>query len=216
MDNQTRFKWEDFPLPADLRTRKAAVFDCGDVVFRQSDPATCVFFVEEGSVKLAVTSAQGKEAVVGILHTGSFIGEGCLNGQALRLSTATAMTRCQIVPIQRAHMTRLLEEEPAFGAFFMRHLLTRNSRVEEDLADQLSNSSEMRLARALLLMANLGQGGGLRPITTPVSQETLAEMVGTTRSRVSHFMNKFRKLGFIEYSGRHLSVRSSLQSVLPP
>ena len=204
------------PLASVLQGSRASAFDIGNVFFRQSDPADSVFCVEAGRIKLTVTSTQGKEAVVGLFGPGDFFGEGCLIGQPLRLATATAMTDCRIVRIECAQMIRILKYEPEFGAFFMRHLLTRNSRVEEDLVDQLFNSSEKRLARTLLLLANLGQDGGLQPITTPVSQETLAEIVGTTRSRVSHFMNKFRKLGFIDYSGQHLSVRSSLLSVLPP
>jgi CRP-like cAMP-binding protein len=204
-------------LPASLRRGgKAVAFGIGSVFFRQGDPADTVFCIDSGRVKLAVMSAQGKEAVVGLFRAGDFFGESCLIGQPLRMATATAMTDCQLVHIERAQMTRILKEEPSSGAFFVRHLLTRNSRVEEDLVDQLFNSSEKRLARTLLLLANVGKEGGLQPITTPVSQETLAEIVGTTRSRVSHFMNKFRKQGFIDYDGRHLSVRSSLMSVLPP
>lgn len=201
-------------LPAGvLQSGKAFACDLGNVLFRQSDPADSVFCVEAGRVKLAVTSAQGKEAVVGLFGPGEFFGEGCLIGQPVRLATATAMTGCQLVRIEYTQMIRILVEQPSFGAFFMHHLLTRNSRVEEDLVDQLFNSSEKRLARTLLLLANVDKGEGPQPITTPVSQETLAEIVGTTRSRVSHFMNKFRKLGFIDYNGQHLSVRSSLLSV---
>ncbi len=204
-------------LPACLRRGgKAVAFNVGSVFFRQGDSAHSVFCIDSGRVKIAVMSAQGKEAVVGLFGAGDFFGEGCLIGQTLRTATATAMTDCQLVRIERAQMTRILKEAPTSGAFFMHHLLARNSRVEEDLVDQLFNSSEKRLTRALLLLANVGQEGGPKPITTPVSQETLAEIVGTTRSRVSHFMNKFRKLGFIDYNGQHLSVRSSLMSVLPP
>lgn len=204
-------------LPACLRRGgKAVAFEIGSVFFRQGDQADSVFCIDSGRVKVAVMSAQGKEAVVGLFGAGDFFGEGCLIGQPLRLATATAMTDCQLVRIERAQMTRILKEAPSSGAFFMQHLLARNSRVEEDLVDQLFNSSEKRLARTLLLLANVGQDGGPGPVTMPVSQETLAEIVGTTRSRVSHFMNKFRKLGFIDYSGQHLSVRRSLLSVLPP
>lgn len=204
-------------LPACLRREgKAFAFGVGSVFFRQADPADSVFCIDSGRVKLAVMSAEGKEAVVGLFGAGEFFGEGCLIGQPLRTATATAMTDCLLVRIERGQMTRILKDEPMSGAFFMHHLLTRNSRVEEDLVDQLFNSSEQRLARTLLLLANVGPEGGFKPIATPVSQETLAEIVGTTRSRVSHFMNKFRKLGFIDYSGQHLSVRSSLMSVLPP
>jgi CRP-like cAMP-binding protein len=144
---------------------------------------------------------------------GEFFGEGCLIGQPLRLATAKAMIESQVVRVSKAEMLRVLHDEPSFAELFMTHLLTRNSRVEEDLVDQLFNSSEKRLARTLLLLANVGQDGGPQPITTPISQETLAEIIGTTRSRVSLFMNKFRKLGFIDYNG-HLEVHSSLVSVL--
>ena len=160
-----------------------------------------------------VSSEQGKEAVVGVMSPGEFFGEGCLIGQPLRLATAKAMTESQIVRVSKAEMVRVLHAKPTFAELFMTHLLTRNSRVEEDLVDQLFNSSEKRLARTLLLLANFGQDGGPQPITTPISQETLAEIVGTTRPRVSVFMNKFRKLGFIDYNG-HLEIHSSLMSVL--
>lgn len=203
-------------LPAiALQGARAVACVIGSVVFRQADPADAVFYVEAGRVKMAVTSAQGKEAVVGLFGSGDFFGEGCLIGQPLRLATATAMMPSRIVRLERTQMVDVLKGDSAFGALFMRHLLTRNSRVEEDLIDQLFNSSEKRLARTLLLLANPGREEGLQPVTTPVSQETLAEIVGTTRSRVSHFMNKFRKLGLIDYSGQHLRVHSSLSSVLP-
>ena len=184
-----------------------------EVVFRQSDVADAVFYIRKGKVKIVVTSKQGKEAVVGMLGPGEFFGEGCLIGQPLRLATAKAMTESQVVRVSKAEMLHVLHAEPSFAELFMTHLLTRNSRVEEDLADQLFNSSEKRLARTLLLLANFGKEGGPQPITTPISQETLAEIIGTTRPRVSHFMNKFRKLGFIDYNGR-LEVHSSLLSVL--
>ena len=183
------------------------------VIFRQAGPADAVFYIEKGRIKIVVTSKQGKEAVVGVLGVGDFFGEGCLIGQPRRLASAKAMTDSEIVRVARSEMIRLLQDEPEFGEVFMRHLLTRNSRVEEDLVDQLFNSSEKRLARTLLLLANFGKDGGPQPITTSISQATLAEIIGTTRPRVSHFMNKFRKLGFIEYNG-HLQVHSSLLSVL--
>jgi CRP/FNR family cyclic AMP-dependent transcriptional regulator len=183
------------------------------VIFRQTMPADAVFYVMRGRVKMVVTSKQGKEAVVGIMGAGEFFGEGCLIGQPLRLATAKALVDCEVMRVDKTEMMRVLHEEPAFGELFMKHLLTRNSRVEEDLVDQLFNSSEKRLARTLLLLANFGKEGGPQPITTKISQETLAEIIGTTRPRVSHFMNKFRKLGFIEYNG-HLHVHSSLLSVL--
>jgi CRP/FNR family cyclic AMP-dependent transcriptional regulator len=184
-----------------------------EVVFLQAAGADAVFYIQKGKIKIVVTSKQGKEAVVGILGPGEFFGEGCLIGQPLRLATARAMTESQVVRVNKADMLRVLHAEPTFAELFMTHLLTRNSRIEEDLVDQLFNSSEKRLARTLLLLANFGKEGGPQPITTPISQETLAEIIGTTRPRVSHFMNKFRKLGFIEYNG-HLKIHSSLLSVL--
>ena len=184
-----------------------------EVVFRQSAAADGVFYVQQGKIKIVVASQQGKEAVVGVMNPGEFFGEGCLIGQPLRLATAKAMTESQVVRVSKAEMMRVIHDEPSFAELFMTHLLTRNSRVEEDLVDQLFNSSEKRLARTLLLRANFGQDGGPQPIPTRISQETLAEIIGTTRSRVSLFMNKFRKLGFIEYNG-HLEVHSSLLSVL--
>jgi CRP-like cAMP-binding protein len=184
-----------------------------DVVFLQASPADAVFYIQKGKVKIVVASKQGKEAVVAILGPGDFFGEGCLIGQPLRLSTARAMAESEVMRVSKGEMIRVLHAEPAFGELFMAHLLTRNSRVEEDLVDQLFNSSEQRLARTLLILANFGKDGGPQPITTPISQETLAEIIGTTRSRVSQFMNKFRKLGFIEYNG-HLQVHTSLLSVV--
>jgi CRP-like cAMP-binding protein len=184
-----------------------------EVVFLQAAPADAVFYIQKGKIKIVVASKQGKEAVVGILSPGEFFGEGCLIGQPLRLATAKAMTESQVVRVRKAEMLRALHAEPTFTELFMTHLLTRNSRVEEDLIDQLFNSSEQRLARTLLLLANFGKDGGPQPITTRISQETLAEIIGTTRSRVSQFMNKFRKLGFIEYNG-HLNIHSSLLSVI--
>src|SRR2546425_6947086 len=169
------------------------------IVYTQGAPADSVFYIQSGKVKNTVVSEQGKEAVVAVLGTGDFFGEGCLTGQPLHLATVSAVTECVIVRITKADITRVIHEEPAFAELFMAHLLTRNSRIEEDLVDQLFNSSEKRLARTLLILANFGKDGGPQPITTPISQETLAEIIGTTRSRVSQFMNKFRKLGFIEY-----------------
>lgn len=182
-------------------------------VFTQGEPADAVFYIESGSVKVCVVSARGKEAVVATHEKGNFFGEGCLTGQPLRLATVAAMTECVIMRIDKAAIVRVLHDEPKFAEMFMAHLLIRNARVEEDLVDQLFNSSEKRLARALLLMANFGKEGKTEPVITKVSQETLAEMIGTTRSRVSAFMNKFRKLGFIEYNG-HLEVHNSLLSMV--
>jgi CRP-like cAMP-binding protein len=183
------------------------------VVFRQGGVADAVFYILRGKIKITVESKQGKEAVVSILAPGEFLGEGCLIGQSLRLATATAMSESEVMRIGKPEMTRMLQEEPAFGEFFMTYLLTHNSRIQEDLVDQLFNSSEKRLARALLLLANYGKDGGPQPITVPISQETLAKIIGTTRSRVSHFMNKFRSLGFISYNG-HIEVHSSLLTVV--
>ena len=183
------------------------------IVYRQGDPADAVFYIQSGKVKKTVVSEQGKEAVVALLGTGEFFGEGSLAGEILRLGTVTALTKCVIVRISKANITRVIHEEPAFAELFIAHLLARNSRVEEDLVDQLFNSSEKRLARTLLLLANFGKEGRPEPIIAKVSQETLAEMIGTTRSRVSFFMNKFRKLGLIDYNG-HIEVHSSLLNVV--
>jgi CRP/FNR family cyclic AMP-dependent transcriptional regulator len=183
------------------------------IIFSQGDRADAVFYIQRGKVKIVVTSEQGKEAVVGILGVDEFLGEGCLIGQPLRLATATAMTESTVMRVEKAEMVRVLHEEPGFGEMFTAHLLTRKSRVEEDLVDQLFNSSEKRLARTLLLLANFGKEGRPEPITTKISQEMLAEIIGTTRPRVNFFMNKFRKLGFIEYNG-DLAVHSSLLSVV--
>jgi CRP/FNR family transcriptional regulator, cyclic AMP receptor protein len=178
-------------------------------VFAQGDVADTVFYIQKGKVKLTVLSDQGKEAVVAILEPGQFFGEGCLNGQKLRIATTTAMEDCLITAITKPAMIGALRDEPKFSELFMAFLLTRNSRIEEDLIDQLFNSSERRLARLLLLLANFGKEGIPQPISRNISQETLAEMIGTTRSRVSHFMNKFRKLGFISYNGQ-IEVHSSM------
>ena len=193
--------------------RTVADYRKNGVIFSQGDPADAVFYVQKGRVKIVVTSEQGKEAVVAVLGTDEFFGEGCLIGQPLRLATASAMTESAVIRLAKREMIRLLKDEPEFGAMFTTHLLTRNSRVEEDLVDQLFNSSEKRLARTLLLLANFGKEGRPEPITTKISQETLAEIIGTTRPRVSFFMNKFRKLGFIDYNG-NLEVHSSLLSVV--
>jgi CRP/FNR family transcriptional regulator, cyclic AMP receptor protein len=183
------------------------------MVFSQGSPADAVFYIQKGKVKITVVSEQGKEAVVAILGPDEFCGEGCLTGQPRRMATAVAMTECEIMRLEKAAMFRVLHEEPAFSEMFVTHLLARTIRVEEDLVDQLFNSSEKRLARSLLLLANFGKDGRPERIIAKVSQETLAEMIGTTRSRVSHFMNKFRKLGFIDYNG-HLEVHSSLLNVV--
>jgi CRP/FNR family cyclic AMP-dependent transcriptional regulator len=183
------------------------------VVFRQGDTADSIFYIQKGKVKLTVISKQGKEAVIAILGKSDFFGEGCIAGQPLRMATATAMSDCCVVRIKKPSMVRVLHEEPAFSSLFVTYLLSRNIRIEEDLVDQLFNSSEKRLARVLLLLANFGQEGRPEPVVAKLSQETLAEIVGTTRSRVSYFMNKFRRLGFIDYNGG-LEVHSSLLSVV--
>jgi CRP/FNR family cyclic AMP-dependent transcriptional regulator len=183
------------------------------VVFSQGQVADAVFYIQQGKVKLTVVSEQGKEAVVAILGPGHFFGEGCLNGHPLRIATTRATDECVITRIEKAIMIATIHNEPDFSELFMSYLLTRNSRIEEDLIDQLFNSSEKRLARLLLLLANFGKEGKPEPIVGKFSQETLAEMIGTTRSRVSFFMNKFRKLGFIEYNGK-LEVHNSLLNVV--
>jgi CRP/FNR family cyclic AMP-dependent transcriptional regulator len=188
-------------------------FHKGQHVFKQGDVADMVFYIQKGKVKLTVMSENGKEAVVAILEPGQFFGEGCLNGHVLRMATTTAIERCVLTAITKAAMIAALHDEPKFSELFIAHLLSRNSRVEEDLVDQLFNSSERRLARLLLLLANFGKEGSPQPITPHISQETLAEMIGTTRSRVSHFLNKFRKLGFISYNG-NIEVHSSLLSAV--
>jgi CRP/FNR family cyclic AMP-dependent transcriptional regulator len=183
------------------------------IVFRQGDAADAVFYIQSGKVKKTVVSEQGKEAVVALLGPDNFFGEGSLAGETLRLSTVTTLTKCTIAPISKADITRVIHEEPAFAEMFISHLLARNSRVEEDLVDQLFNSSEKRLARTLLLLANFGKEGRPEPIIAKVSQGTLAEMIGTTRSRVSFFMNRFRKLGLIDYNGS-IEIHSSLLNVV--
>ena len=164
-------------------------------VFSQGEPADAVFYIQKGKVKITVVSAQGKEAVVAILGSDDFFGEGCLAGQPRRMATVTTMTDCTIMRLEKAAMIRVIHDEPAFSEMFIAHLLARTIRVEEDLVDQLFNSSEKRLARLLLLLANFGKDGKPEPVIAKISQETLAEMIGTTRARVSFFMNKFRKLG---------------------
>ena len=185
----------------------------GQVVFFQGDLADAIFYIEKGKIKLSVVSKRGKEAVIALLETGSFFGEGCLAGQQVRMATASAISPCSIMRVEKKAAVRLLHEEPGFSELFVAYLLSRNVRIEEDLVDQLFNSSEKRLARVLLLLANFGKEGKPEPVTMNITQETLAEIVGTTRSRISFFMNKFRRLGFIEYNGK-LNVHSSLLNVV--
>jgi CRP-like cAMP-binding protein len=193
--------------------RHGSEFPRGKVVFEQGGDADAVYYLQEGAVKLTVLSSAGKEAVVAMLGRGDFFGEGCLAGQTLRMGTATAVVPTTVLRIPKAEMTRTLHEQPAFADRFIAHMLGRNIRIEEDLVDQLFNSSEKRLARTLLLLARYGKEDRTTRTLPRLSQETLAEMVGTTRSRVNFFMNKFRKLGFIQYNGG-LKINNSLLSVV--
>jgi CRP/FNR family transcriptional regulator, cyclic AMP receptor protein len=193
--------------------RSIATYHKDQIVFSQGEPAEAVFYIQRGKVKVTVVSEQGREAVIAILGPGHFFGEGCLNGHALRIATTTAMDECLITHIAKAAMIALMHEEPTFTELFVAYLLERNGRIEADLIDQLFNSSEKRLARLLLLLANFGKEGRPEPIVGKITQETLAEMIGTTRARVSFFMNKFRKLGFIKYNGT-LEVNNSLLNVV--
>ena len=193
--------------------RTLAEYRKNDKVFVQGDTANAIFYIQKGKIKLTVVSQQGKEAVVAVLGAGDFFGEGCLAGQSQRMASATTMSDCSITRLEKAGVIRVLHDQPAFAELFLRYLLSRNIRIEEDLVDQLFNSSEKRLARVLLLLANFGKEGKPEPVIPKVSQETLAEIVGTTRSRVSFFMNRFRKLGFIEYNGG-LEVHSSLLNIV--
>lgn len=193
--------------------RTTSEYRTNQVVYRQGDPADSVFYVQKGKVKVTVISEQGKEAVVAVLEAGSFFGEGCMAGQVLRLATVAAMTECTTTRITKSEIVGVVHNEPAFAELFISHLLARNSRIEEDLVDQLFNSSEKRLARTLLLLANFGKESKPESVLAKISQETLAEIIGTTRSRVSFFMNKFRRLGFIDYNG-HIEVHTSLLNLV--
>ena len=210
--NQKTFDLEEF-LATAAEGRTIATYRKDDVVFSEGDRCDGVFYIRSGDCKISVISEKGKEGVVALHKRGDFFGEGCLTGQPVRLATATAMNELEVTRFDTATMHRVLREEPEFSELFMSHLLARNARVEADLADQLFNSSEKRLARLLLLMANFGKDGKPEPVIAKISQETLAEMIGTTRSRVNTFMNKFRKLGFIEYNG-DLKVHNSLLNVI--
>ncbi len=194
--------------------KTSQVYEIGEFIFSQGDAADAVFYVQHGKVKLTVVSKNGKEAVVAILLEASFFGEGSLAGQTLRMSTASALERSTILRIEKSAMVALLHNEPEFAERFLAYLLSRNVRMEADLVDHLFNSSEKRLARLLLLMANFGQESRPIPLIAKVRQETLAEMIGTTRSRVSFFMNRFRELGFIDYNGSCVHVHSTLVSVV--
>lgn len=192
--------------------RTVTKFLPGKRIFAQGDSGNAVFYIQEGRVKLTVVSRQGKEAVIAILGAGDFFGEGCLAGQTTRMASAAAMSACSIMRLEKATLVRVLRQEPQLSEMFLMHVLSRNIRIEEDLVDQLFNSSERRLARVLLLLANFGKPGAPQKIPK-ISQATLAEIIGTTRSRVSFFMNRFRKMGFIDYNGG-LEVRSSLLNVV--
>jgi CRP/FNR family cyclic AMP-dependent transcriptional regulator len=190
------------------------------VVFNQGQAADCLYYLREGRIKLTATSEQGKEAVIGIIEPEQFFGEGCLTGQSVRIFTARAIEGCEITSITKEALRAALHNEPTFSELFIAYLLSRNSRIEDDLIDQLFNSSEKRLARLLLLLANFGEDGNTQPIDAKISQETLAEMIGTTRSRVSHFMNKFRNLGFINYNYNgtievHRSLMNAVLAAIP-
>jgi CRP/FNR family transcriptional regulator, cyclic AMP receptor protein len=195
-----------------IRTERSE-YGSGATIFSQGDEATSVLYVQDGTVQLSVLSHAGKEAVIAVLNAGHFFGEGCLVGQTRRMATASAIDPSAILIVEREAMVRQLHRHPLFADQFLTHMLTRNIRIEEDLIDQLFNSSEKRLARTLLLLARYGEPGAAHRVLPKVSQETLAEMVGTTRSRVNFFMNKFRKLGFIEYNGG-LKINNSLLSVV--
>lgn len=184
--------------------RTISEFHKGRVIFRQGDPAESVFYIEKGKAKITVTSKQGREAVIGVLGQGDFFGEGCLGGQTLRMATASALTDCAVMQIPKTEILRVIHDDAAFADLFILYLLARNSRVEEDLVDQLFNSSEKRLARTLLLLANFGKkkAGEPEPILEKINQATLADIIGTTRARVSFFMNKFRRLDLIDYNGK--------------
>jgi CRP-like cAMP-binding protein len=195
--------------------RKIALFPKKQTIFVQGDSSDAVFYIQKGKVRLTVVSQSGKEATIGILNQGDFFGEGCLKGQPLRMCSATAMTDCSVMKIGKQSMIEVLHREHAFSDMFVAYLLTKNIRYEEDLVDQLFNSSEKRLARMLLLLAHFGKEGAAEIVIPKISQETLAEMVGTTRSRVSFFMNRFRKLGFIDYDGGSgFQVHSSLLNIV--
>ena len=197
---------------AGVQTQRAE-YAPGTIIFGQGDPAPSIMYVETGAVRLSVLSHSGKEAVVAVFDPGHFFGEGCLAGQTLRMATATAMGACTVLTVEKPEMVQQLRARPDFAERFLSHMLTRNIRIEEDLVDQLFNSTEKRLARTLLLLARYGEPQVSHRALPKVSQELLAEMVGTTRSRVNFFMNKFRKLGFIDYNGA-LKINNSLLSVL--
>ena len=212
---RTKGPFDPLAFLAKVGTGKTiSVYRKDQIIFSQGEVADTIFYLQKGGVKIVVLSDQGKEAVVGILEPGQFFGEGCMNGHSLRIATSTATEESLITSISKSAMIAVLHDEPKFSELFVAYLLTRNSRVEDDLIDQLFNSSEKRLARLLLLLAKFGKEGSPTPISPNISQETLAEMIGTTRSRVSFFMNKFRKLGLISYNGKIEVHNSLLDAVL--
>jgi CRP-like cAMP-binding protein len=194
--------------------RTGAVYQAGQIVFAQGEPADAVYYLESGQIKVTVVSPHGKEAVVALLQAGDFFGEGCMGGQAFRVTSAVAMTECRIARLEKDVVVRTLHEQTKFAEFFIAYLLARNERIEADLVDQLFNSSEKRLARLLLILANFGKDEKPETIVPNINQETLAEMIGTTRSRVSFFMNKFRRLGLVSYNGKLIVNRELLNAVL--
>lgn len=208
-----RFNPETFLNARGAGRRRGTDYEAGAQIFTQGDPCTTVLYIQRGSVRLSVVSQAGKEVVVGVVGHGDFFGEGALAGQPVRLATATALTVSRILAVPKRQMIRLLHEQHAFSDRFIAHMLARNARLEEDLVDQLFNASEKRLARTLLLLARYGKPSGPRRVLPKISQEVLAEMVGTTRSRVNFFMNKFRRLGFIDYNGT-IKVHDALLSVV--
>jgi CRP/FNR family transcriptional regulator, cyclic AMP receptor protein len=211
----TKNSFDPLAFLAKVGTGKTiSVYRKDQIIFSQGEVADTIFYIQKGGVKIVVLSDQGKEAVVGILEPGQFFGEGCMNGHSLRIATSTATEESLITAISKSAMIAVMHDEPKFSELFVAYLLTRNSRVEDDLIDQLFNSSEKRLARLLLLLAKFGKEGSPTPISPNISQETLAEMIGTTRSRVSFFMNKFRKLGLISYNGKIEVHNSLLDAVL--
>jgi CRP/FNR family cyclic AMP-dependent transcriptional regulator len=213
-DNKTKpVDWEAV-LTSVFRGKTLIEYGTNRNIFRQGQPADSLFYLRRGKVKLTVTSQQGKEAIVAILGAGEFFGEGCLAGQPSRMATAVAMTECTLDKIEKSQMARMLHEQHDVSELFVKHLLSRNIRYEEDLVDQLFNSSEKRLARILLLLAHFGKESRAETVVPRINQDTLAQMIGTTRSRVSHFMNKFRKLGFIDYDDSGLTIHSGLISVV--
>jgi CRP/FNR family cyclic AMP-dependent transcriptional regulator len=209
-----RISFAPIMAEANAATRRGSSFKSKQVIFAQGDVADSVFYIRKGRVKLSVVSGEGKEAVVAIQRDDEFLGEGCLIGQAVRRTTATALTDCEIARIEKDELLRMIQEVPTFARIFIAHILERNARIEDDLVDYHFNSTEKRLARALLLLANLESKSQPQEVVEKVSQEMLAEMIGATRSRVSHFMNKFRQRGFIDYNGHHLEVRNSLLQVV--